>query len=267
MEKRPLDPRMPTGNNDPDIITVDKIKKLLPKGTSHLVSDEIINMINNTEKETGILQEYFNDSFLTYLPVLKQVSIPLEKYVNAIRYCNLKRMMSNEKAWEIVFPHKHKKLIDEGRWNASHVSMYNQSALVVKLDAQMMIGAHIQYMPYFHKTFEKQFNLMNGIDAQGRPVSAHVQHLAASKLYDMTKPPEDITMNLKIDQSDDAKASTEKMLSKMSELASNQQKLLEQGYTITDIQKLNFKHDEEFDDEAEYADLIGEDVSEDDWDK
>ena len=227
----------------------EKLQRLLPKGTSHKVTDEIMLLVHSMEKDTGLIQDYLEESFLSHLPVLRELKVDLNDYVNAIKYCNLKRNMSNEKAWEIVFPDKHKKLVDEGRWNSSHPSMYNSSKIVVKLDAQMMISTHIQYAPMFHESLMKQYELMNGQASDGAFVSAQVQHLAAKTLAELTAQPIEQKVEIKIGQSDEAKASQEKTYIELEKIAKNQQALLRAGHSIEEVQRLNLKIEVESNDD------------------
>ena len=246
-------------NSNKQNIDKDKLKRLLPKGSHHKVTDEIVALIGRMEDDTGLLQEYMEESLLTYLPVLREVKVDLQEYVNAIKYCNLKKNMENQKAWEITFPEKYAKLVKEGRWNTSHVSMYNSSTLVTKIDAQMMLAVHIQYAPLFHKMLMKQVELAAGWDAHGRECSPTVQHLAASKILDITAAPIVQEVDLKIGQSDEAKDSQAKMFNEMERIAQNQKKLLEAGHDITEVQKLNLTIEVEEDDgEAEWAEIIEE---------
>lgn len=222
-------------------IDKEKLERMLPKGTNHKVTDEIIYQINKMEEDTGLFQEYLEESFLSHLPVLREIKVDLDDYVNAIKYCNLKKSMTNEKAWEIVFPDKHKKLKDENRKITSHVAMYNQSKIVTKLDAQMQLTAHIQYAPLFHESIMKEAMLMRGTDANGESVSAHVQHLAASTLIDKLAPPIEQKVDIKIGQSDEAKQAQGHMMEEMRKIAENQQALLRAGHKIEDIQRLNLE--------------------------
>ena len=238
-------------------IDKEKLQRLLPKGTHHKVTDEIIDLVHAMEKDTSLIQEYMEESLLTHLPVLRGVKVDLKEYVNAIKYCNLKKGMDNNKAWEITFPAKYAKLQKEGRWNTSHVSMYNSSTLVVKLDAQMMIDVKVQYAPLFHQMMLKQLELANGYDAHGNECSPTVQHLAASKILEITAPLEEQKIDIKIGQSDEAKDSQAKMFIEMKRIALNQQALLRKGHSIEDVQRLNLKVEiDEDDGEAEYADII-----------
>ena len=222
-------------------IDKDKLKKMLPRGTSHKVTDEIIDLINSMEDDTGLIQEYLEESLMSHLPVLKKVKVDLVEYVNAIKFCNLKKAMTNDKAWQIVFPDKYDKLIREDRWNSSHVSMYNSSALVTKLDAQMMLTVEIQYAPLFHSELMRQVRLADGISSNGMPVSANIQQVASAKVLDIVMPKESQEIHLKIGQSDDSKAAQEGMYVEMRRIAQNQQELLKAGHSIEEVQKLNMK--------------------------
>ena len=238
-------------------IDKEKLQRMLPKGSNHRVTDEIINMISSIEEDTGLFQDYMEESLLAQLPILATTKVDLDDYVNAIKYCNLKQNMSNQKAWEIVFPHRVARLKKDGKYDSitAHVSMFNKRDVVVKIDAQMMISAHIQYAPMFHAAVKKQFQLMNGNSADGTPVSAHVQHLAAKELREIAEMPIDNTIELKIGQSDESKKSQGLMITKMAEIAQNQRELLKQGYSIEEVQKLNLVIEDESDEEEEYIDV------------
>jgi len=236
-------------------IDKDKLQRMLPKGTNHKVTDEIIAIISSMEEDVGLYQDYMEESLLTHLPVLSTTKTDLDDYVNAIKYCNLKQNMSNTKAWEIVFPDRVKSLQEKGTMSflSSHVAMFNKRDIVVKLDAQMMISIHIQYAPVFHKSMHKLIDLSNGISADGTPVSAHVQFLSAKELVEQTKMPEDNTIELKIGMSDEAKSVQEKLTEQLARSVDIQMKRLDAGESISDIQSIGISQDKEFI-EAEYDD-------------
>ena len=237
-------------------IDKEKLQRMLPRGANHKVTDEIISMISSMEDDTGLFQDYMEESLLAQLPVLAQVKTDLDDYVNAIKYCNLKQNIANLRRYLLVRLNRVKRLQEKGTIAtlSSHVAMYNKTDIVVKLDAQMMISAHIQYAPMFHAAVKKQFNLMNGTSADGGPVSAHVQHLAAKELREITEMPIDNTIELKIGQTDESKKSQGIMITKMQEIAKNQQELLKQGYSIEEVQKLNLVL-ESSDDEDDIIDV------------
>ena len=228
-------------------INKEKLERMLPKGTNHKVSDEIINMIASMEDDTGLFQDYMEESLLTQLPILSEVKTDLNDYVNAIKYCNLKQNMNNTKAWEIVFPERVESLKSKGTYASisSHVAMFNKRDIVVKIDAQMMISAHIQYAPMFHAARKKQFNLMNGNSADGTPVSAHVQHLAAKELREITEMPEDNSIELKIGISEEAKNVQDRLTEQLAKATDIQMKRLQAGESISAIQNIGISVDNE----------------------
>ena len=133
--------------------------------------------------------------------------------------------------------------------------MFNQRDIVVKIDAQMMISAHIQYAPMFHAAIKKQFNLMNGNSADGTPVSAHVQHLAAKELAEQTKMPEDNTIELKIGMDEEAKTVQERLTEQLARSVDLQLKRLSAGESIGNIQKIGISVENEIVDVEEIKDI------------
>ncbi len=195
-------------------LTAERVKKMLPKGTAHQVTENIILAIENMEDDTGLEQAYMEEQFASHLPLLGKHKVKLEDYISALKYVNLKQHMTNRLAWEIVFPErlaKAEKLLAararEGRASSvsidSHVSNYNKNELVIGIDTQMMMAAHIQYNWMFHAAVRKQYDLMNGIampnpDGSMNKVSANVQHLAAGKLADLVTAPEEAKVTVDI---------------------------------------------------------------------
>lgn len=226
-------------------ITKEKLESFLPRGVSRKATDEVLTLIKNLERDTHVLQEHMEENVLAYMHVLKEVKVDLKEYVNAIKYCTLKQNLPNTRAWAIVFPDQYDRLVEMKKEHGdkvnidSHASNYNKSKIVTKIDAMMLVPPSILYAPMFHAAVQKQYNLMNGIGARHDDrVSAHVQHLAAKELAEMTKMPEDNTIELKVGMTDEAKRSQDNLFNQMQQLAQNQQKLLEAGHSVTDIQKL-----------------------------
>ena len=185
-------------------LTVEKLKSFMPKGASAEVTQAIVDKINNTGNETGLLQEVFEEQILSYAGLVSGKGRTFEKLVNALKYCNLKLIpgMTNEKAWAITFPDKYDKLVSEKRFAASHVSMYNSSEMVIEIDKMLMMPVAIQYAPMFHHSVKKLFDLSNGFAANGKEASAHVQLMAATELAKITKMPETakVEVDVKVNQ-------------------------------------------------------------------
>jgi hypothetical protein len=181
--------------------------------------------------------------------MLRGTKVSLEKYINAIKYCNLKRSMTNIQAWEIVFPEKYDRLRREGKSIDNHVAMYNATEIVTKIDAQMLLDVKIQYAPALHMAINKEIELMQDDD-----VSPYIQHLASKTIIETLMPLEEQKVDITIGRSDEDKAAQSKMFSKMVEIAENQQKLIEQGVSIEEVQRLNLVIEAESDDD-DYIDV------------
>jgi hypothetical protein len=226
-------------------IDKEKILRFLPKGTSHKVTDEIIRLVNQMGSDE-VEQEYFEEKFLSYLHVLgdKGIRASLRDYINALKFCTYKKNMSNERAWELTFPDKYERLEKLGKQVSNHVAMYNGNPLVTKLDALMLTEEHIQYAPLFHEAIMKEAQLMRGIGSNGERVSPHVQHMAASTLIDKLAPPKEDKLSITVGLDEATRNTQVKVLEELSNVAKSQRELLEQGYSLAEVQKLNLKsHD------------------------
>jgi len=228
-------------------LTKEKIEQLLPKGTNHKVTDEVLSLINNIEKDTELIQEYAEESILNNLPILREVRVSLKDYVDAVKYVQLKQNMENHKAWELTFPDKYNRLVQEGRWNSSHVSYYNSRPIVVKLEAQKLLDYKALYAPVFYQQIQVQARLAAGTDANGNPTSGTVQQLASKTLLELLKPEEANKLDITIGQSEEVKSSMDKIHDTLQEIAISQQKALQSGMKIEDIQKLRLVKSNEID--------------------
>ncbi len=228
------------------MITVDKLKSFLPKGSGATLTQAIVDDINSIEDSTGLPQEYMEEKILGNMHQLSGSGVTIEKLVNAMKYCELCNHYTNKKSWEIVFPAKYKKLTDEGRFVDSHVSMFENSALVVSIKKDMMIPAYITYKPFFHESIMKQVSLMRGKGANDDDrVSSHVQHLAASKLTDMLSMPEDNTIELKIGATDAVLEQQADMNSHLAALVAGQKAAFIRGDKTSELQKVHIKINED----------------------
>jgi len=224
-------------------ITREKILKLLPKGTTARITDDILEMISNMGESVDLPQNLLEEELMSYMHLLKGRGTSIVDLINATKYCNLKRNYTNEKAWSIVFPHRWDRLKKMGKDIQAHVAMFNGSKIVQAIDKELLIPASLQYAPYFHAAVKKQYELMNGqagLDRDGEniKVSAMVMHLAAKELALITKQPEETKLDIKVSASDEALELQRDMNSQLNQLVKNQRARLEAGEDITDVQKI-----------------------------
>lgn len=218
-------------------ITKEKLKALLPRKTTIAVTDEIMKLIHNMEEDTGLPQEMMEEDLMSYTHLLSGTTNGMKDLVNAIKFCNLKRNYENKVAWSIVFPEKYDRLIAMEKGVNNHVSMYNNSKLVIAIDKEMLIPVHLQYAGYFHAAVKKQFELMNGTSSQGKgKTTAMVEHLAAKELALLTAQPVETKIDMKITPSDAALSMQSEMNDQVKMLVDIQLGKVKAGENIVDVQ-------------------------------
>ena len=231
-------------------ITVNRLKELLPRNTNIAVTQEIVDLINNIEMDSGIPQELAEEDVMSYMHLIGNMrGVGLKDLVNAVKYCNLKRNYSNKEAWSIVFPTKFNDLKAANKQVDNHVSMYNATKLVQAIDKEMLIPVSLQYAPYFHAAVKKQFDIMNGkasdsIDGKPQNVSPMVQHLAAKELATLTKAPEESKLSVTINPGAEAMSAQAEMNAQLKALVASQRKRLENGEDIIDVQQIGINFTE-----------------------
>jgi hypothetical protein len=220
----------------------EKIMRFLPKGNREEVSNAVMKKISEFET-AGIDQNYGEEMLLTHMGVLKECRASMDEYVNAVKFCCLVMGgMSAYKAWEIVFPEKANEVRERngGELNTSWSAMYNKSKLVTALMAAMYVPVYLVYQPLNAWAIQKQYELARGIGANsGDRVTPVVQQKAAEALYEMTKMPEDNTIQLKIGMDEESKNVQKSLFEQLAVVAANQKKLLESGGDIREVAKLN----------------------------
>lgn len=222
-------------------LTVDKIKKFLPRGTSVRLTEDMVEALTRVEQDTGMDQGLFEEQLLSYLHLM-EAGAGIEKLANAIKFCNLRMLpkMGNEKAWMIVFPEKAAQIEARGEDCSSFASMYNNTKMVREISKLLLVPVYISHAPVHIAMHKKLYDLTNGIGANnGDYVSPTVQMNAAVALMEATKMPEDNSIELKIGMSDDAKNVQLGLTEQLARMADVQLKRLENGESITDVQRLN----------------------------
>ena len=244
-EKEKYSPAVPTFSKSQNI-TREKLQKFMPKGTNAKVTDDILNIIANIENDTGIVQDYGEETVMSCMHLLGKQGVTLEKLVNAVKFCTLKRHMDNRKAWAIVFPDEYDRLVAKGAQIDNHVSMFNSTMLVTEIDKIMLVPFYLTYDKLKHEALERQVNLMRGIGANDDDrVSPHIQHLASKTVYEMLKSPEDNTLQIKVGASDALIAQNQEMSENIARLVEIQAAGFKNGNKAKDIQKIHIKKDEE----------------------
>ena len=224
-------------------ITVEKLQKFMPKGTASKVTEEIVAYINNIENDTGLNQEYAEERVMSCMHLMGKQGVTLEKLVNAVKYCTLKRYHDNKKAWAITFPAEYDRLVKRNGFIDSHVSEYNKTYLVIEIDKMMLIPFHLQYDKIKHEALQVQVGLMRGQGAnEDDRVTPHIQHLAAKAVLDALKSPDENSIELKIGASDAMVAVQQELQDTLSEIVANQRRAFQNGMNVAELQRIHVKN-------------------------
>lgn len=239
MENRKIDGVSPRSKSQ--CLTKEKIMEYLPRGNKREVTDEVMKKIAGIE-DSGIDQGYGEEMLLTHMGVLRESKVTTEQYIDAVKYCCLVMGgLSSQRAWEIVFPDKAKEIRDrnDGVLSTSWSTMYAKTGIVTKLMAAMYVPVHLVYQPINAWAIQKQYELARGIGAKPDDrVSPTVQQKAAETLFEMTKMPEDNTLQLKIGMDEETKNIQKSLFEQLSINASIQMERLKKGESISDVQRL-----------------------------
>lgn len=227
-------------------LTREDIEKHLPKKYGGTVTDAVLDEINSIEESTGLPQGFMEEEILSNMYQLEGSGTTLRGLVNALKYCNLREHMTNEKAWSIVFKKESDRLESEGRFKASHVSMYNKSDMVVKVMKSQLVASNIKHQPLREAAIRIQANLMNGIGAKDDDrVSPTVQQIASAKIIDMTELDPDNSIELKMGLSDSALEAQNNLAEGLRASALAMQQQLASGKSLEDVQKIGITYEAE----------------------
>ena len=228
----------PRGTNTQGL-TLEKLQGFMPKNSTVKLTEEILEIVNRAEEDTGMDQGLFEEQLCSYSHLIGP-GISFEKLMNAIKFVTLREVArGNARAYKIVFPVKSAEIEARGETVDSFASMYAQTKAVIEVQKLNMVGVHITHRPLANQLLKKMVDLSNGIGAKPDDyVSPTVQLNATVAAYEAVKPPEDNTMELKIGMSDQAISVQENLANQISQMAEIQMKRFASGDKIGDIQKL-----------------------------
>jgi len=120
--------------------------------------------------------------------------------------------------------------------------MYNKSSLIVKLQAQTLLGFKGLLAPIFFEQVEVQRSLANGIAASGQTCSPTVQQAASAKLLDLLAPKEDSKIVHELGLDEDTKDITKSLFDQIKKSSELQALRYKAGEKLEDIQKIGLSN-------------------------
>lgn len=200
-------------------LSVDVLRKLLPKRLANNVTEDIAVKLNEHIKDP-MVAEQVNDNFLSYLDVLKEGKFSIDEYINAVKFVSYKLAdYSNTEAFIATFPNRYKDLINKGTDNivSNYASMYNKTKLVNLIFERTLIPVHIINAPLHQEALNTLAGMIRDDNVKGL-----VKVKACETILNYTKKPEAVKgeLNINVNQSsviDELREVTEKLADKLKE--------------------------------------------------
>lgn len=209
------------------MLTKEEVAKALPAHLRTSATQQLVDMVNTVVTEPVMAQQ-IRDNFITYTSVLKDGKYKMEDYLNAVTYVSYKHMgHSNQDAYCYTFPARHAAILASGKPEqlSAYVAMYHKNKIVNAVMEQSLIPSHILHQDTFNKAIRVQAELM--VSA----TSEKVRSDAANSILTHLKPPE--TKKLELDIGIKKDAGMQDLMHTLTQLATNQQALIEAGEVTT----------------------------------
>ena len=207
---------------------LESIKKLVPKAQRTLITEDFVNRLEASMKDS-IIAEEFKDNFITYLNVLSKGKYKMEDYISAVKYVSFKLLgYSNINAYAATFPERYERLVKEGQQIDAFVSMYNKNKLVIQIYEQTIVPSYVLNAPLHQQALNTLASMIQDEDVRGM-----TKVKACEAILAYTKQPEVIKgeLTIGIEQSDtinDLREVTEQLAKTYREALANGTKTLKQ---------------------------------------
>lgn len=220
-------------------VTSEKLKMLLPKGSRVKTDQTTVDLINRMIDESACHKGLMEERLMSHLHLMGP-GIGLKQIMKGVQFVTLATTpgMTQSKAYALTFPDKAQEIAERDGDISSFASQYAATKVPTEIMTDIQIGPSITYAPLRHQCVQKYIELMNGKAADG-PASATVQLNATVALMDYIQIPEDLTINLKQDMSDDAKSIQQNLADQIQDAVAMQRARMNNGESINNIQKLD----------------------------
>ena len=181
------------------MLSLESIKKLVPKTQRTLITEDFVDKLEASVKDSVITEE-FKNNFITYLNVLSKGKYKMEDYINAVKYVSFKLLdYSNVKAYAATFPERYQRLVEEGQQIDAFVSMYNKNKLVIQIYEQTIVPSYVLNAPLHQQALNTLATMIQDEDVRGM-----TKVKACEAILAYTKQPEVIKgeLTIGIEQSD-----------------------------------------------------------------
>lgn len=205
-------------------MTVEEFKAALPEKMRKSISQDLIDVINQTLSEPELFEQY-RENLLSYTKVMADGKFQIPQYLSAVKYVGFKLQgNSNIEAYSRTFPDKIQRFTQQAtpaKDIAAYVSAYNKSKLVNLIFEQTLIPSYVLNQDLYQKALNVQAELM--VTAKSEKVRSD----AANSLLTHLKMPETQKVELEIGVREDSTIAA--LRATTMELSRQQRLMLEAG--------------------------------------
>jgi len=175
-------------------LQLETIKKLVPKGTRTMITQEFLDKIEACVSNS-MIAEQFKENFVTYLSVLQTGKYKMDDYINAVTFVTHKLLgRSNIDSYAATFPNRFQRLKDEGQDQIdAFASMYSKNKLVMQIFEQTLVPTYVLNAPLHQEALTEAAKMLKDPNVRGM-----VRVKVIDTILQYTKAPEVIENKLTI---------------------------------------------------------------------
>ncbi len=241
---------------DVEVLDAEKVKKLLGNSYSNKVTDNVMISIRSMGEDVDMEQSIMEEMFQSNADLIRGTNTNISKYIDAVKFCAMKKHMGPSLAWELTYPDKmldYKKRkaeepgFDIGKRVTKNAAAYKDTAMVVSIETRMLISWSISRSSDREDALDSLIEMSKGKCApnkNGDPqtVSPNIQMQALSKVIDVLEPMVDKTAKA---EAVSGTGLQDALASELAKMRTHQVAMLEKGYDIGEVQRIGLGSGEE----------------------
>ena len=182
-------------------ITLKELRDSLPQKKRHLVKQDLVDNIN--QLGSAEFQEVYKENLIRFTDVLSEFPRQgVNGYADAVMFVSYRLLGDTQfDAWKKTFPEKYKKIAARKKgieYERSWARHYAVNKMVNRIMERSMIPVYILNADIHQEAINVQADLMR------HAKSEQVRQKAAECLINTLKPPEEATLNIRVNHSSDA---------------------------------------------------------------
>ncbi len=230
-------------------MTIDELKAGIPKHTRRLVTQNVVDVMNNLQGEHGEdFAEHYRQNFIGMSTVMKSGSFAVEDYINAVKFSSFRLLRNTDiDSYMLTFPDRYARLMEKhadfgdaaairSEKISPYVTAYKQNPIVVRVTEQALVPSRILNAPMF----QQALNIQMSIAMTARSEQVKSQAAESVMKYTMSPEVQKIELEVGVKGQDEILA----LRTEMHRLASQQQATIESGTNdALDIAEQKLLHD------------------------